>query len=261
MQQIPLPPTEASPKFQSWHHFDPVQHWVSVAPTRLYNTSVNSTSAGSPSDLVLLTWNIDATSSRAQDRVAEIITFVTNLDPKVDVIFFLEVSKPALQQFLGDSRIRSSWISSECDDTAWGKQSFATITLMPKARFANTDPGAVPPLHSLGPIWRLKYPSCFDRYALCCDIFIPSASDPELASKASSTTRLRLINVHLDSLPIQPFYRPQQISIISSYLHATGCGVVAGDLNLVLEEDNSLVDKNNLADAWVALRSEDPGYT
>ena len=207
----------------------------------------------------LLTWNIDATSSQSQDRVTEIIKFITSLDPPVDVIFFQEVSKSASQQILGDSRIRLSWISSERDDTAWGKQSFATLTLMSKARFTpNTGSGMNSA--SLCPIWRARCPSRFDRDALCCDIFVPSSSDSKLGSKPSST-RVRLINVHLDSLPIQPSFRPRQISIISSYIHSAGCGVVAGDFNPVLEEDNLLIDKNHLTDAWGILRPEDPGYT
>ncbi|CAG7944373.1 unnamed protein product [Penicillium olsonii] len=262
MHETPLPSTgsiAAYPEFQSWHQFDPVQQWVSWAPTHLDNASLKPNNAESTSNLVLLTWNIDATSSQTQQRVVEIITFITNLDAKVDVIFFQEVSKPALQYILEDERIRESWISSECDDTAWGRQSFTTITLMSKTRFGrDADSGTNKAI--LGPVWRVKYPSRFDRDALCCDTFVPS-SNSKPGSKSSSATRIRLVNVHLDSLPIQPSRRPQQISIASSYLRAAGCGVVAGDFNPVLEEDGILIDKNGLTDAWVALHSQDPGYT
>jgi tyrosyl-DNA phosphodiesterase 2 len=259
MHETPLPSTEAYPKFQSWHHFDPVQQWVSWDPTRLNNTTPRSTNTENIPKLVLLTWNIDATSSQTQARVTEIITFITDLDPKVEVIFLQEVSKTALQQLLGDARIRGSWLSSECDDTAWGKQSFATVTLVSKARFASNAESGENAI--LGPIWRVKYPSHFDRDALCCDIFVPSPTKPESESKLSSATRIRLINVHLDSLPIQPSHRPRQISIISSFLRAAGYGIVAGDFNPVLDEDATLIENSGLTDVWTSLRSEELGYT
>ncbi|KAJ6030660.1 uncharacterized protein N7446_000278 [Penicillium canescens] len=263
MHETPLPSTEAYPNFQSWHHFDPVQQWVSWVPTRLNNTNPRSTNTENIQNipkLVLLTWNIDATSSQTQARVTEIITFITDLDPKVDVVFLQEVSKTALRQLLGDARVRESWLSSERDDTAWGKQSFATVTLVSKARFAsNAEFGMNNAI--LGPIWRVKYPSHFDRDALCCDIFVPSPTKPESESKPSSATRIRLINVHLDSLPIQPSYRPRQISIVSSFLHAAGYGIVAGDFNPVLEEDATLIENSGLTDVWTSLRSKELGYT
>jgi tyrosyl-DNA phosphodiesterase 2 len=260
MHETPLPSAAAYPKFQSWHHFDPVQQWVSWVPTRLNNTNPKSTNTENTPDLVLLTWNIDATSSQTQARVTEIITFITDLDPKVDVVFLQEVSKTALQQILGNDRIRGSWLSSECDDTAWGKQSFATITLVSKARFASNAESGVNNA-ALGPIWRVKYPSHFDRDALCCDIFVLSQTEPGSESKPSSPIRIRLVNVHLDSLPIQPSHRPKQISIVSSFLRAAGCGIVAGDFNPVLEEDATLIENSGLTDVWTSLRSKEPGYT
>ncbi|KAJ5206560.1 Endonuclease/exonuclease/phosphatase [Penicillium cf. griseofulvum] len=228
VHETPLPSSDqAYPKFQSWHHFDPVQQWI---PTRSNNTNepAKSTSEGDPSDLVLLTWNIDATSSRTQERVTEIVTFITGLDPKVHVVFLQEVSRSALQQILNNDRIRGSWFSSERDDTSWG-------------------------IHSC----TFCYPSHFDRDALCCDIFAFSPREPE----PSSTTRIRLVNVHLDSLPMNPSYRPRQISIISSLLYAAGRGLVAGDFNPVLKDDATLIEDSGLIDVWTSLHSEDPGYT
>ncbi|KAE8152852.1 Endonuclease/exonuclease/phosphatase [Aspergillus avenaceus] len=240
MHETPLPTTDShtSLKFQSWHHFhQDLQQWVPATnndlqqATPALNTSPN---------LTLLTWNIDATSPRTEDRVTEIITFITQLDPQVHVIFFQEVSKTALHQILKDNRIQESWVSSERDDTAWGKQSFATMTLLSKSHFA------------LGPIWRVTYPSHFGRDALCCDVFVPSCG---------RHTRVRLVNVHLDSLPMRPSHRPRQISIVSSFLRIAGRGLVAGDFNPVLDEDATLPESNSLTDVWVALRPEDPGFT
>ncbi|KAJ5806868.1 hypothetical protein N7474_010460 [Penicillium riverlandense] len=259
IRDTPLPTTspEAYPRFQSWHHFHhSTQGWV---PIRTSDNTSNSpgnlpeqpSSSDGPCHLVNLTWNIDAGSACARERARDIVTYLTQLDPKVDIIFIQEVSKSALSQILMDDRIRGSWFSSEGDEAAWGTQRFSMMTLLSKTRFAPSDDASNA---VLGPIWRVRYPSRYGRDALCCDIFIPSLEE-------SSATRIRLVNVHLDSLPIQPSCRPQQLSIVSPFLRSAGRGLVAGDFNQVLDEDATLLEKNGLVDAWTTLHPEEPGYT
>lgn len=250
--EVPLPPPEPQThrRFQHWHHFDPAaRQWVPTRPastsndTRDNQTETSQECPSQSTDLVLVTWNIDAATSHAQERVADIITFITGLDPIPDIVFFQEVSKKALQRILSDERIRASWISSEADDRAWGTQPFATMTLVSKT-------SALP-----GPIWRVSYPSYFGRDALFCDLFVSSPGSD------SSRRRLRLANVHLDSLALQPSNRPRQLAIVASYLRAAGRGLVAGDFNPVLPEDAALVEGNGLVDVWVALRAGESGFT
>ncbi|KAJ5513380.1 hypothetical protein N7463_002932 [Penicillium fimorum] len=247
----PLPTDlPADPKFQSWHQFDPnSQKWDLLSA----NENAEPPRADEPSsDLVLLTWNIDALSERIQERVTEILTFITHLDSKVDVIFLQEVSQRGLRLILSDERIRTSWFSSEHENSPT-RHSFTTMTLVSKTRFAR--PGSETSRFALGPVWRVAFPSHFGRNVLFCDLFVPSPTD------ASSTTRVRLANVHLDSLPIKPSHRPRQLSIVSSFLRSVGCGMVAGDFNPVLDEDAVLIESNGLTDAWLALRPEESGYT
>jgi tyrosyl-DNA phosphodiesterase 2 len=106
---------------------------------------------------------------------------------------------------------------------------------------------------SLGAIWRIALPSRFERDALCCDLLVNPSS--------RCATRIRLANVHLDSLPIHPSRRPQQLSIIASYLDVAGRGVVVGDFNPVLPEDDAIISSNRLVDAWSLLYPTDPGFT
>ncbi|KAJ4259656.1 hypothetical protein NW762_007586 [Fusarium torreyae] len=124
------------------------------------------------------------------------------------------------------------------------------MMLLSKDRFTSSN---------LGPSWRVKFPSRFGRDALCCDIFVPSLSSP--ADTSTKTSQLRLINVHLDSLPIQPSKRPEQLSTVAGLLREAGQGLVAGDFNPVLPEDDSLVQGNGLVDAWVELHNSQPGFT
>ncbi|KAJ5189380.1 Endonuclease/exonuclease/phosphatase [Penicillium cf. griseofulvum] len=238
------------PKFQSWHQFNPnSQHWDPVSP----NENAEPPHADdTTSDLVLLTWNIDAFAKRTQERIAEILTFITELESKVDVIFLQEVSPRALGLILADERTRGSWFSSEDENTPCGN-SFTTMTLVSKTRFRSRL-GSDMSGFALGPVWRVSFPSHFGRDVLFCDLFVPSSTDV-------SSTRVRLANVHLDSLPIRPSHRPRQLSIVSSFLRSAGCGLVAGDFNPVLDEDAVLIESNGLTDAWVALHPEEPGYT
>ncbi|OQE47497.1 hypothetical protein PENCOP_c001G08508 [Penicillium coprophilum] len=247
----PLPTDlSADPKFQCWHQFNPnSKQWDPVSANE---TAEQPHADGASSDLVLLTWNIDALSERTQERVTEILTFITQLNSKVDVIFLQEVSQRALRLILSDERIRRSWFSSEHENSPT-RHSFMTMTLVSKTRFRS--PGSGMSRFALGPVWRVAFPSHFGRDVLFCDLFVPSATD------ASSTTRVRLANVHLDSLPIKPSHRPKQLSIVSSFLRSAGRGLVAGDFNPVLEEDAALIESNGLTDAWIALRAEEPGYT
>ncbi|KAJ5622656.1 hypothetical protein N7528_005888 [Penicillium herquei] len=259
---VPLPSTVPPPKFQSWYTFDPTQKWIPLVPRSDTNpnepTDPESSEAANKSDspLALLTWNIDATSPRTEERVTDIITYITGLG-QIDIIFLQEVSKLALQQILKDDRVRELWISSEYDNTEWGNQSFTTMTLLSKARFTGGQRMQYP---TIGPIWRVKFPSHFARDALCCDIFVPSHQKPR-SSITTSPTRIRLVNVHLDSLPIKPSHRPQQISIASSLLQSARQGLVAGDFNPVLDEDGDLLDRNGLKDVWTSLRPGEFGFT
>ena len=110
----------------------------------------------------------------------------------------------------------------------------------------------------LGAIWRVSLPSRFERDALCCDLILNPSSKH---TSGRSSLRIRLVNVHLDSLPINPSLRPHQLSICASYLSAAGRGIIAGDFNPVLPEDDDLVSTNDLTDAWVRLRPNDLGHT
>lgn len=257
-QETPLPPPErhTNTKFQRWHHFDPAtKQWAPTHPTtNTSNDRQNNKSepfrnvTKSPQDLVLVTWNIDGASPHAQERVTDILTFITGLDPKPSIIFLQEVSKAALRQILSTEHIRTSWLSSEGDDRVWGPEPFTTMTLISKTSIA------LP-----GPIWRVSYPSYFDRDALFCDLFLPLPCGQE--ESISRTRRIRLANVHLDSLAFQPSCRPQQLRILASYLRTVGRGVVAGDFNPVLPEDGSLVEGNGLVDVWMVVRPREDGFT
>ncbi|PKY00078.1 hypothetical protein P168DRAFT_313592 [Aspergillus campestris IBT 28561] len=251
---IPLPASETnvSPIFQSWHQFDTsFNKWLPLDKPQepSQESSSADTTPAEYSKLVLATWNVDAGAPDSATRISSIISHLKASVPPVNIIFLQEVSRTALSTILATPWVREHWYSSEADTTNWGVRPFATMTLVSRSKLRD---------NTLGPIWRVKYPSRFERDALCCDVFLPS---PKSGSESASPSRVRLMNVHLDSLPIQPSKRPIQLSIIASYLRAAGRGLVAGDFNPVLPEDNALIGTNELKDVWVELRPEEDGFT
>ncbi|KAF2242490.1 hypothetical protein BU26DRAFT_524118 [Trematosphaeria pertusa] len=77
---------------------------------------------------------------------------------------------------------------------------------------------------------RVSLPTQFGLDALCCDLLVNSPSGRSL--------RILFINVHLNSLPIRPSWRPQHPAVAASYLSAAGRGLVAGDFNPLFAEDD-----------------------
>ena len=150
--------------------------------------------------------------------------------------------------------MRASFLVTDAEDqTSFENVPFATMTLLPSARFSSgLDPQKEcdeierGEKFMLGPVSRVVLPSKYRRDALYVDIIPPTAPD----------TFFRLINVHLDSLWDTLRYRARQMEILANVLRESGCsgGAIAGDFNAISPEDDELINKNELVDAWVALR-------
>ncbi|KAL2752703.1 hypothetical protein ACRALDRAFT_1077862 [Sodiomyces alcalophilus JCM 7366] len=211
--------------------------------------------------LTLVTWNVNAARLCPRARIAALLSHILALTPAADVIFLQEVSRLALSVIMEDPRIRACWFSTDVDDTHWSSQPFATVTLLSRTRFhRHPDHVLDGSCMVLGRVWRIKYPSRYDRDALCCDVHVvPPLGNDGGSRKASAC--IRLVNVHLDSLAIRPSHRPAQLAAVASAVRDAGCGVVAGDFNPVLPEDQTLVADNGLVDAWVQMRGQTHGYT
>jgi len=159
--------------------------------------------------------------------------------------------------------VRAAFLATEAEDqTSFEKVPFATMTLLSRARFASGldsrkegDGIEGGEKFMLGRVSRVTLPSKYERNALCVDIIPPTAPG----------TVFRLINVHLDSLWDTLHYRAQQLEILANVLREPGCGggIIAGDFNAISPEDDGLVNKNKLVDAWVALhgRADPDGAT
>jgi tyrosyl-DNA phosphodiesterase 2 len=245
-QQTPLPTTTTTPSFQKWNTFDQ-DRWISFVNDKTSRHGIRHQWAGS---FRLVSWNINADASLPKFRMSALLQVIKTTGA-ANVVFLQEVSREALTALLEESWIQQDWYISDANASAFGSQKFISVTLVSK-------PWVVTDGILLSAICRISLPSHFGREALCCHLILNSSSKH---TSGKSSLRIRLINVHLDSLPINPSLRPHQLSIGASYLSAAGRGIIAGDFNPVLPEDDDLVRTNNLTDAWAHLHPDDPGHT
>jgi tyrosyl-DNA phosphodiesterase 2 len=213
--------------------------------------------------LSLISWNIDASSSRAISRAKLILDHILEGPKSPDIIFLQEVTPNVRASLLDDARVRAAFLVTEAEDqTSFEEVPFATMTLLSSTRYASSldlqkEGDVIEGGEKLmfGRVFRMTLPSKYGRDALCVDIIPPTAPGAVF----------RLINVHLDSLAGTLHYRAQQMKILANVLRELGCGggIIAGDFNAISPDDDGLVDENKLVDAWVALhgRADPDGAT
>ncbi|KZV98758.1 hypothetical protein EXIGLDRAFT_727084 [Exidia glandulosa HHB12029] len=191
----------------------------------------------------LVSWNIHAFESRPIARSKLILDHILESPHSPDIILLQEVRSDARNSILNDIRVRSSFLTTDAEDgTAFDDVPFATMTLLSNKRFASDSEGGEKLV--VKGVSRLVLPTKYGRDGLCVDI----------ATQAAPETVYRLINVHLDSLNTFPL-RALQVETLAAVLREPGCGggVIAGDFNSTSTEDDELVDKHGLVDAWKAL--------
>lgn len=242
----------------------PTRSWAPIPLGNAESQLTQESSLTSPSNdpkLSLISWNIDAFSSRPVARAKLILDRILEGPTSPDIIFLQEVTTGVRASLLNDARMRAAFLVTDAEDqTSFKDVPFATVSLLSTARFASEldlqkegDGIEGGGKFMLGRVSRITLPSKFKRDALCVDIIPPTAPD----------TVFRLINVHLDSLWHTLHYRAQQVEILANVLREPGCsgGIIAVDFNAISPEDDGLVDKNGLVDAWVALHRREGGAT
>jgi tyrosyl-DNA phosphodiesterase 2 len=138
--------------------------------------------------------------------------------------------------------VRDSFYMTDIDTSAWSSGAYGTLTLIDR---------------------RLDILSCFrvhysktrmERDALFVDVSYGHGK------------KLRLCNTHLESLALEPPFRPAQMQVIASFMHSEDVSgaIVTGDFNAIQPFDLSLHSDNNLKDAYLqlgGLENHDEGYT
>ncbi|KAG6871394.1 hypothetical protein C0995_005158 [Termitomyces sp. Mi166 len=226
--------------------FDHVSRCWAGIPLRNPHSPINQEPSPSPTanahavgrqSLSLTTWNIQASQAKPVERSELILSHILEGPKRPDIIHLQEVAPSVRQHLLSDSRVRSSFLTTDAeDDTAFKEVPFVTMTLLSNKRFG-------PALLTEKGGGEGKGEGRYKRDALCVSIRHPVA--PAL---------LHFFNVHLDSLDSQ-FRRMLQMHVLNGLLREPGCngGLIAGDFNAIHPDDYTLVDTYGLVDAWVAL--------
>ncbi|KAJ7601772.1 Endonuclease/exonuclease/phosphatase [Mycena polygramma] len=74
---------------------------------------------------------------------------------------------------------------------------------------------------------------------------------------------LRIVNTHLESLPVGNNVRPEQLKLLSKFIKAPGVrgGIIAGDMNPIGPKDAATPAALGLRDAWRKGDSDERGFT
>ncbi|KAL4981701.1 Endonuclease/exonuclease/phosphatase [Aspergillus falconensis] len=246
LRKTSAPWTLDEPYSQAYYGFDPAASaWVSNSPSGAADQS--SSHAQAVTAIALYTWNIDFmlpfAAARMRPALAHLRGLTRDLPASVAPVIFLQECTPSdLGTIAATPWVQDQFYVTDMDPTNWATTQYGTTVLVSKR---------VP----VASVFRVHYSRTrMDRDALFVDIAV------------ASEKRIRLCNTHLESLALDPPYRPLQMQIVAKYLHQDGvyAGVAAGDFNAIQPFDRTLHVENNLKDAFLELGGQEDtreGYT
>ncbi|KAI0649135.1 Endonuclease/exonuclease/phosphatase [Trametes meyenii] len=171
-----------------------------------------------PTELRLLTWNVDFMGAHNDDRIRRILgyleTAILSSTPAPSVILLQELDVRSQAAILASEWVRKHYAMFPTTPEPWPHQ-YGNATLVSRSipfqnaqmlQFANSRMG---------------------RTAIFVDVPIRLTD--------SVTRVVRIANTHLESLPQGTKMRPKQLSVIAEMLRArdVGAGVVGGDMNMI----------------------------
>lgn len=231
------------PHSQPYYTFDrSTSAWISKSPSKEQNDSNSAISR-----LAVYSWNIDFMLPFAEARMKPALTHLDHLtspnahpDTTAPIIFLQECTPSDLQTIAATPWIRERFHLTDVDPTHWATSHYGTTTLLDK-RLPITA------------AFRVHYSKTrMDRDAFFTDIHLGDRGDAGV---------IRLCNTHLESLALEPPFRPAQMQLVARYLHEDGvrAGLVAGDFNAIQPFDRTLHADggNDLRDAFLELGGQE----
>lgn len=232
-----VPWKDDEPHPQSYHTFDPAtSSWVSKTPSA--DAASTSDNAGI-SSISLFSWNIDFMLPFAEARMKPALAYLGNLTGPsppntASVIFIQECTPSDLATIAATPWVRERFHLTDLDQTNWATNHYGTVTLV-DSRLPITA------------AFRVHYAKTrMDRDAFFVDV--------SLGDKT-----VRLCNTHLESMALNPPFRPPQMQVVAKYLHeeTLHAALVAGDFNAIQPFDRTLHADNGLRDAFLELGGEE----
>lgn len=271
-----VPWTADNPFPQPYWGFDGGRgHWVAHKASSSLSSSSSSSPPPSPTPssvpithLAVLSWNIDFMVPFARARMAAALATVrarlaTLPAATAAIVFLQECVGSDLVQIAAADWVRAGYWLTDTDARHWGSGLYGTTTLVDRR------------LRVDGRCARVHYGATrMQRDALVVDVALPPPPPPA----AGSIRRVRTVNTHLESLALEPPYRPAQMARVAALLRGdnddaddggptkttlTG-GFAAGDFNAIQPFDRTLHADHGLRDAFLERGgAEDtaPAYT
>lgn len=233
------------PHPQSYYAFDTAtSSWVSKPLSLATDAAQNKDSVGI-TNIALYTWNIDFILPFPEARMKPALAHLDRLtspeslpSTTAPVIFLQECTPSDLNTIAATPWVRERFHLTDLDPTNWATTQYGT-TMLVDSRLPVTA------------AFRVHYSETrMDRDALFVDVALgPGAHS------------VRLCNSHLESLALDPPFRPPQMRLIARQMHGRGihAALAAGDFNAVQPLDRTLhVDGgNDLRDAFLEMGGEE----
>ncbi|KAI3334462.1 Endonuclease/exonuclease/phosphatase [Ustulina deusta] len=253
-------------------HPQPIYGFDSTTQTWKATADEQSQSDTTITKLALFSWNIDFMLPHARPRMeaglAELQARISALPRSTAAVIFLQECVPADLETIGSTAwVRTGFLRTDVDAAFWASDYYGTTTLVDRrlgvARVSRTH-------YAL---------TRMDRDALFVDVVGPAARDGEEESarggdgagsgkdrKKGDARIIRFCNTHLESLALEPPYRPPQVALAAKFMREKDIhgALLAGDLNAIQPFDRTLHSANGLRDAYLDLggrEDSEAGYT
>jgi tyrosyl-DNA phosphodiesterase 2 len=227
------------PHAQDYYAFDSTTSaWV---PKPFTSTGNGRQHTQEITNLALYTWNVDFMLPFAQARMEPALAHLHSLtrvlpSTTAPVIFLQECTPEDLVTISNTAWIRERYHLLDINPTNWATTHYGTTTLV-DARL---------PIASA---FRVHYAKTrMDRDALCVDVVLGGGGKT-----------VRLCNTHLESLALDPPFRPSQVQVVARYMHEAHlhAALAAGDFNAIQPFDRTLHSDNGLRDAYLELGGQE----
>lgn len=229
------------------------------ARTPYANANAGSAESSAPSQIRVLTWNVNFLAPQAPERLRCILAHIQHVvlscpngeAPPPSVLLLQEIEEGVLPVLLADAWLRAHFRATPVSKWNWPQRAhYGNVSLV------SHD---VPVCAAAG----LVFPgSHMARGALVVDVLLAGADDAS-ASEASGAprsqpVRFRIANTHLESLKQGAAQRPEQLKLVACALREASLlgGVVCGDMNAISAGDRKTLKEVGLVDAYLGSDSD-----
>ena len=217
--------------------------WKHVATFGLRNDIPAEEKKPPCSQVRIITWNIDAFSKHVEERLTACLRHIEEVvlqcnageAPEPCCILLQEVSDAVVPHLLRNPWVRKWFIVTPYSSIKWPKGAqYGNVTLVSRSL-------------TIAECHILHYGHTgMDRTSLCVKIRL------NYPAPSRETAIISVVNTHLESLPQGAVWRPHQLDMCSRFLRLRGVtgGVIAGDMNTIMPEDEGIEKEVGLRDAW-----------